>query len=631
MKTSFISTFVLSLFLILFSSTVIAQIPRVLSYQGAINDNNGRPVQDGSHNITFKLYTFPLAGEPIYTETQAVTIKGGIFSATIGIRTAIPASVKFDSAYFLSIAVDGGTEMSPRTLLTAAPYSLNSLAAVNSINAVRAGSADSLSPNAAGVVRSINGQSGAITVLGVGATKVTTVGSTISINVPPGTGDGIQGVTAADTSIIVANSSGPIASVRVAPLGINNSKMAVNAISNGNIQDLAVTVSKMSSLGATRNNVATADNNGNVIWQQPILQLPYVGVGTNPSGSVFTIANSGSVGTTIRALSGAGAGLGIVTTATIWADGGTGYNGVVGYSDGGSSSFAGVQGRGNNSSAGVAGIALSGDGVTGTSNTGRAGFFTITNTSSSANGIEASNAGSGDAIKGLALKDGATAIHGVGSGQGTSTGVFGETLSADAGSGATAGPTGVLGKASSTSPNSYSAGVRGINGSTDGNGIGVVGYQAGSGWGVYGETPSGNSVYGKATNATVANNGVLGETVSPNGAGVKASYTGTGAGNALIINNGAIKVSGTNKAAFVHTVTNANKVTPTNTQIDNPLCNGDPNAIILVMNQQTSGGINNKNPTAVVYNTTSNKWEIANINGTAITTGVLFNVLIIKQ
>ena len=53
--------------------------------------------------------------------------------------------------------------------------------------------------------------------------------------------------------------------------------------------------------------------------------------------------------------------------------------------------------------------------------------------------------------------------------------------------------------------------------------------------------------------------------------------------------------------------------------------------MLFVTNQIAPGNITNKNPIAVVYNSTSGHWQIENINGTAITTGVLFNVLIIKQ
>ncbi len=76
---------------------------------------------------------------------------------------------------------------------------------------------------------------------------------------------------------------------------------------------------------------------------------------------------------------------------------------------------------------------------------------------------------------------------------------------------------GLLGRMTSTSPGGYSAGVRGINAGTSGNGIGVYGSHGGSGWGVYGETLSGRGVYGNAAGSTGTNYGIYGRTSSDSG------------------------------------------------------------------------------------------------------------------
>ncbi len=82
---------------------------------------------------------------------------------------------------------------------------------------------------------------------------------------------------------------------------------------------------------------------------------------------------------------------------------------------------------------------------------------------------------------------------------GNAVGLYGSTSSASAGTGPTSGVTAVSGEVLPTSGGAYSAALRGINRSTTGLGIGTVGYQAGSGWGVYGEAPSGVGVYGNST------------------------------------------------------------------------------------------------------------------------------------
>ena len=215
---------------------------------------------------------------------------------------------------------------------------------------------------------------------------------------------------------------------------------------------------------------------------------------------------------------------------------------------------------------------------------------------------------------------------------GSTAGVYGAASSTSNGSGATGGVTGVFGEVTPTTPGGYSAAVRGVNHGTAGLGIGVVGYQGGSGCGVYGETPSGFGVYGLTTASTGTAVGVRGETFSTTGVGVVAKYSGTGLGTALEISNGAIKVSGTNKAAFVHTATPANKLSANGTDVDNAMCNGDPNCILIVTQKlNPSGIVYNNSPIGVYYNTTRTKWEIFNENNVAIPDNAQFNVLVIKQ
>ncbi|RYE22738.1 MAG: hypothetical protein EOP51_12490 [Sphingobacteriales bacterium] len=64
------------------------------------------------------------------------------------------------------------------------------------------------------------------------------------------------------------------------------------------------------------------------------------------------------------------------------------------------------------------------------------------------------------------------------------------------------GMTGVFSEMTATTGGAYSAAIRGINRSTTNLGIGVAGFQAGTGWGVYGETPGGLAVYGLTTTGT---------------------------------------------------------------------------------------------------------------------------------
>jgi hypothetical protein len=130
-----------------------------------------------------------------------------------------------------------------------------------------------------------------------------------------------------------------------------------------------------------------------------------------------------------------------------------------------------------------------------------------------------------------------------------------------------------------------------------GNNAGVWG-EASQGSGVYGASATfrgvqgislgtqGSGVYGTALSSTGTNYGVYGESASADGVGVLAKGSGS-SGTALRVSSGAIRVTGAGPGsatpAFVHVVTVSNM--DTNgfyTVIDNPFCNNDPNAMLLV-------------------------------------------------
>lgn len=97
-----------------------------LSVQGTIQRSTGAAVDDGDYDITFRLYTAPTGGSPVWSETQSgVEIIGGVYSVALG--SVNPLNAPFDQTYYLGISVGTGVEHTPRTLLTSAPYSLSLL------------------------------------------------------------------------------------------------------------------------------------------------------------------------------------------------------------------------------------------------------------------------------------------------------------------------------------------------------------------------------------------------------------------------------------------------------------------------------------------------------------------------
>ncbi len=175
MRTRFFALALLTAFTLFGGMTATGQVPRIFTWQGVLAGNNGNPMPDGNYRITVSLYSEAFGGAPLYTESQTVSINGGLFSTIIGGQEPIPASLRFDGQYFIGLSVENGPELQPRTPLTTVPYAMNS---VRAQEATRAETAAGLE---GGSVRSINGRDETITIVGEGGTTVTTSGSTITI------------------------------------------------------------------------------------------------------------------------------------------------------------------------------------------------------------------------------------------------------------------------------------------------------------------------------------------------------------------------------------------------------------------------------------------------------------------
>ena len=207
---------------------------------------------------------------------------------------------------------------------------------------------------------------------------------------------------------------------------------------------------------------------------------------------------------------------------------------------------------------------------------------------------------------------------------GLMAGVLGTALSSEHGT-PDDGVTGVLGMIMRTGTSGvYSAGVRGVHYGESGNGVGVIGHHTGWGFGVFGDSYEGVGVVGRASR--------------PAGVGVRAVYSGTGAGTALEVQNGAIRLTGTTRAAFVHEVLEGN-ITLDSTIIDHPLSNGDPNAILIVTPRRNAPAclhVCELQTFTIRYRTAIGAWEIVKGRGTdgvdmAWHLHAQFNVLVIKQ
>ena len=119
-----------------------AQQTKKISLQGFLKDANGKAVADGAQDIIFKLYTQENGGTAEWTDTQTINVFGGVYSTHLGsIANPVDALNWGSETYFVGVTVQG-IELTPRTELTFAPYSLGSPKATNADLAKRALLAD---------------------------------------------------------------------------------------------------------------------------------------------------------------------------------------------------------------------------------------------------------------------------------------------------------------------------------------------------------------------------------------------------------------------------------------------------------------------------------------------------------
>ena len=108
-------TILLAMLLVLPQFTLGA-VPQLLNFQGVLK-NNGVPVPNGSHTITFAIYDAPSGGTVLWTETQSVTTNTGHFAVLLGSVTPIPNNVLKGTNKYLGITVPPDPELSPRQQL----------------------------------------------------------------------------------------------------------------------------------------------------------------------------------------------------------------------------------------------------------------------------------------------------------------------------------------------------------------------------------------------------------------------------------------------------------------------------------------------------------------------------------
>ena len=190
-----------------------AGVPQTINYQGYLATSANVPVT-ATQSMAFSLYN--ATGDPLWTETQIVTITNGVFNVTLGSVT--PISLPFDVQYFLGVKVGTDAEMMPRQALGTSPY------------AFRAATADAVAATATVSGSQITGPIATATIAGsqvsgavasaTSAATATTAGS-VSGSVPGSqiagpittatiSGSQVSGAVASATSAATATTAGSV-------------------------------------------------------------------------------------------------------------------------------------------------------------------------------------------------------------------------------------------------------------------------------------------------------------------------------------------------------------------------------------------------------------------------------------
>ena len=93
-----------------------------LTYQGLATDAKGNPKADAAYLVGFALYAAPAGGSALWSESQSVSTKKGLFAAELGSVTGIPDSLFDGSALYLGVAFDGSAEAGVRQKLGRVPF-----------------------------------------------------------------------------------------------------------------------------------------------------------------------------------------------------------------------------------------------------------------------------------------------------------------------------------------------------------------------------------------------------------------------------------------------------------------------------------------------------------------------------
>jgi len=112
---------------IVLTTSVNAEVPRDINFQGRLTSEDGKPIEDGEYNVVFAIWNSEAEGDRLWSDDYVIMVEGGLFTVTLG---PLPDEIFATGiSRWLSMDVEGAGEMAPRTQLISTPYTFHALRA----------------------------------------------------------------------------------------------------------------------------------------------------------------------------------------------------------------------------------------------------------------------------------------------------------------------------------------------------------------------------------------------------------------------------------------------------------------------------------------------------------------------
>ena len=231
------------------------EVPRILSYQGQLLEDETTPVE-GAQEVTFRLHPSASGGTTIgsWEETRTVEPVNGVFSVLLGNTadggTALPAALTDQSEVYLGVSVNS-TEID-RVRLTSTVFALGAA------RAEVAGTAEAVAEDAA--VTSLRGRTGAVGLSPGSGIRFEEEDNTIRIIATGGSDEIDSGVTSITAGAGLGASDG-VGDVELFIDEITAGLLGTAAVVTDKLADGAVTASKLADEAAV---LSLNDVRGNI-------------------------------------------------------------------------------------------------------------------------------------------------------------------------------------------------------------------------------------------------------------------------------------------------------------------------------------------------------------------------------